>query len=77
MNTQQEITLTDCIDYQSGTGKYIDGDKLLQFLQERVKIITEQTATPGLKIKLTERLRGQRVELLNLTNQLEKELTNV
>jgi len=67
-----EEALSFCIGNHPGIGKYIHLNKLLQLLTERGIVIATLTATPGKDVITTELLRGRRVELLNLTNQLKK-----
>ena len=54
---------------------YIDPSCFLQFLEGRAKLIAEKTAEPGLDALATERLRGQRLELLSQLKQIQ-EATN-
>ena len=49
---------------------YIDRSCFLQMLADRAKLIAEKTAEPGLDSLTTERLRGQRLELVSLLQQL-------
>jgi len=49
---------------------YIDRSCFLQMLADRAKLIAEKTAEPGLDSLMTERLRGQRLELVSLLQQL-------
>jgi hypothetical protein len=49
---------------------YIDPVRFLQCLKERVSLITERIAVPGTDHATTEALRGRRVELLTLIQQL-------
>jgi hypothetical protein len=54
--------------------KYIDPDQLLQRLNERARLLAERTAQPGLEQATTEGLRGQRVALLALIQELTEAL---
>lgn len=54
---------------------YIDPIRFLQSLEERVRLLTERIAVPGIDYPTTEGLRGRRLELLNLVQQL-TETTN-
>lgn len=49
---------------------YIDPIRFLQFLEERVRLITERIAVPGTDYPTTEALRGRRQELITLLQQL-------
>lgn len=49
---------------------YIDPMRFLQFLNERVSLITERIAVPGVDHPTTEALRGRRIELITLIQQL-------
>lgn len=49
---------------------YIDPIRFLQFLEERVRLITERIAVPGTDYPTTEALRGRRHELITLLQQL-------
>lgn len=49
---------------------YIDPIRFLHFLEERVSLITERIAVPGVDHPTTEALRGRRIELLTLIQQL-------
>jgi hypothetical protein len=49
---------------------YIDPIRFLQFLNERVSLITERIAVPGVDHSTTEALRGRRIELITLIQQL-------
>jgi len=72
LDSSTEEALALCIGNHPGIGKYIHLNKLLQLLTERGIVIAIATATPGKDAITTELLRGRRVELLNLTNQLKK-----
>ncbi len=72
LDPSTEEALKLCVMDHSGIGKYIHLNKLLQLLTERGIVIAIATATPGKDAITTELLRGRRVELLNLTNQLER-----
>ena len=72
LDPSTEKALSFCIGNHPGIGKYIHLNKLLQLLTERGIVIATLTATPGKDAITTELLRGRRVELLNLTNQLER-----
>jgi len=49
---------------------YIDCDRLLQILTDRDTLIKERIATPGMEPLLTERYRGQHLELASLITQI-------
>ena len=49
---------------------YIHPIRFLQFLNERVSLITERIAVPGVDHPTTEALRGRRAELITLIQQL-------
>ena len=51
---------------------YIDPVCFLQMLKERDKLLLERIAVPGVDHDKTEGLRGLRVEVNNLIQQLEK-----
>ena len=72
LDPSTEEALSFCIETHPGIGKYIHLNKLLQLLTERGIVIATLTATPGKDAIATELLRGRRVELLNLTNQLKR-----
>lgn len=72
LDPSTEEALNFCIGNHPGIGKYIHLNKLLQLLTERGIVIATLTATPGKDAITTELLRGRRVELLNLINQLKK-----
>lgn len=57
---------------QIGGNCYIDQLGFLQFLENRVSLITERIAVPGLDYPTTENLRGRRCELVNLIQQLKE-----
>jgi hypothetical protein len=52
---------------------YIDPVHFLNFLKERVSLITERIAVPGVDLVTTEGLRGRRSELTTLIQQLAEE----
>ena len=72
LDPSTEEALKLCIGNHPSVGKYIHLNKLLQLLRERAIVIAIHTATPEKDAITTELLRGRRVELLNLTNQLER-----
>ena len=51
---------------------YIHPTQLLLLLETRAKLIAEKTAEPGKDLPATERLRGQRLELLSLIKQIKE-----
>lgn len=59
-----------------GDSWYIDPMHFLQFLEERVRLLGEKIAAPGIDHPTTEGLRGRRLELQTLVQQI-KEHTNV
>lgn len=64
--------LQSCMGYSTGVGNYIHPDKLLQLLDRRGIVIAIQTAVPNTDSIKTELLRGRRIELINLIEQLKK-----
>lgn len=72
LDPSSEEALRLCIKDHPGVGKYIHLNKLLQLLTNRGIVISTLTATPGKDAIATELLRGRRVELLNLVNQLKR-----
>ena len=72
LDPSTEEALSLCVENHPSIGKYIHLNKLLRLLTERGIVIATLTATPGKDAIATELLRGRRVELLNLTNQLKR-----
>jgi hypothetical protein len=57
-----------------GEAQYIYPANLLNFLAERVRLLAEKAAEPGLEPFTTERIRGQRVEALTTLKIIEEAL---
>lgn len=51
---------------------YIDPVRLLESLEKRVSLLTERIAVPGIDHVTTEALRGRRIELVDLIQQLKE-----
>lgn len=49
---------------------YIDAICFLQCLEDRVSLLTERIAVPGMDHPTTEALRGRRIELVSLLQQI-------
>lgn len=61
---------------QLQNGWYIDAIRFLQCLEDRVSLLTERIAVPGTDHSTTEALRGRRIELVSLLQQI-TDCTNV
>jgi len=57
-----------------GDSWYIDPVRFLQLLEERVSLLGERIAVPGIDYPTTEGLRGRRLELQTLIQQLKEHL---
>jgi len=57
-----------------GDSWYIDPVHFLQLLEERVSLLGERIAVPGIDYPTTEGLRGRRLELQTLIQQLKEHL---
>ena len=57
-----------------GDSWYIDPVRFLQLLEERVSLLGERIAVPGIDYPTTEGLRGRRLELQTLIQQIKEHL---